>query len=56
MLMNARSHLEVLLAAEPGKAPLGQRREGARPREVCRDEQQPQDEGSSEGFIGGAGI
>jgi hypothetical protein len=36
---------------------MGQRREGARPRDVCRDEPtQPQDEDTAESFIGGAGI
>jgi hypothetical protein len=56
MLMNALSHLEVLREADQGQAPPGQRREGARPKEVCWDEAQPQDEGASEGFIDGAGI
>jgi hypothetical protein len=57
MLMSAPSHREVLLEAGRGQPPLGERREGAQPREDCWDAPtQPQEDGASEGFIGGAGI
>jgi hypothetical protein len=57
MLMNALSYLEDLVEADRGQGPLGQRGEGVLPNGACWDERaQPQDEGASEGFIGGAGI